>query len=129
MRIDKYLWATRYYKTRSIATSACKGGTVKLNKVSAKPAKDVFIGDEISLRKDHLTHTFRVIDIPKSRVGAKLVDQYRIDTTPKEAIEQAKEIQKTQQYYRNKGLGRPTKKDRREIEEYLDSNEKQSEDL
>lgn len=128
MRIDKYLWATRYYKTRSLATSACKGGTVKLNKTSAKPAKDVFVGDEISLRKNQLTHTFRVIDIPKSRVGAKLVDQYRIDTTPKEAIEQAKEIQKSQKYYRDKGVGRPTKKDRREIETYLDSNKEQQED-
>lgn len=129
MRIDRYLWATRYYKTRSIAANACKGGTVKLNKKSAKPAKDVFVGDEISLRRNQVTYTLRVIDLPKSRVGAKLVDQYRIDTTSREAIEQAKENQSTQQYYRNKGLGRPTKKDRREIEEYIDSNRNPEEDL
>jgi len=129
MRIDKYLWATRYYKTRSVAARACKGGTVKLNKKSAKPAKDVFVGDEISLRRNQITYTLRVIDIPKSRVGAKLVDQYRIDTTPKEAIEQARENQSTQQYYRDKGQGRPTKKDRREIEEYIDSNRNPEEDL
>src|SRR5690554_4195601 len=128
MRIDKYLWATRYYKTRSIAARACKGGTVKLNKASAKPAKDVFVGDEISLRKNQITYTLRVIDLPKSRVGAKLVDQYRIDTTPKEDIEALKQIRSTQQYYRNKGLGRPTKKDRRDIEEFFDKNNKQ-EDL
>lgn len=119
MRIDKYLWATRYYKTRSMAAAACKGGTVKLNKSNAKPAKDVFIGDEISLRKDQITYTLKVIDIPKSRVGAKLVDQYRIDTTPKESIEQLKEIRKTQAYYRSKGMGRPTKKDREAIEDFI----------
>lgn len=122
MRIDKYLWATRYYKTRSQAANACKGGTVKLNKTSTKPAKDVFIGDEISLRKDQITYTLRVIDLPKSRVGAKLVDQYRIDTTPKESLEELKEIRSTQAYYRNKGVGRPSKKDRRDIEEFLDNN-------
>lgn len=119
MRIDKFLWATRYYKTRSMAATACKGGTVKLNKKNAKPAKDVFIGDEISVRKDQITYTLKVIDIPKSRVGAKLVDQYRIDTTPKESMEQLKEIRKTQAYYRNKGLGRPTKKDRDAIEDFI----------
>lgn len=129
MRIDKYLWATRYYKTRSKAADACKGGTVKVNKTSVKPAKDVFVGDEISLRRNQITYTLRVIDIPKSRVGAKLVDQFRVDTTPKESLNQAKEIQKSQQYYRNKGLGRPTKKDRRDIDTYLQENHKQEEDL
>lgn len=129
MRIDKYLWATRYYKTRSKAADACKGGTVKVNKTSVKPAKDVFVGDEISLRRNQITYTLRVIDIPKSRVGAKLVDQFRIDTTPKESLNQAKETQKSQQYYRNKGLGRPTKKDRRDIDTYLQENHKQEEDL
>lgn len=128
MRIDKYLWATRYFKTRSKASTACKGGTVKLNKTSAKPSKDVFVGDEISLRKDQVTYTLKVIDLPKSRVGPKLVDQFRIDITPKAAIEQAKEIQAAQQYYRNKGEGRPTKKDRRDIEEYLDNTYKPQED-
>lgn len=129
MRIDRYLWATRYYKTRNQAANACKGGTVKLNKKSAKPARDVFVGDEISIHKNQITYTFRVIDLPKSRVGAKLVDQYRIDTTPKEAFEQAKEKRQVQQYYRNKGLGRPTKKDRRSIEEFIDNKQNQEEEL
>lgn len=129
MRIDRYLWATRYYKTRNQATNACKGGTVKLNNKSAKPAIDVFVGDEISVRRDQITYTLRVIDLPNSRVGAKLVDQYRIDTTPREAIEQARENRKTQQYYRNKGLGRPTKRDRRSIEEFIESKRDQNEDI
>lgn len=123
MRIDIYLWATRYYKTRNQAANACRGGTVKLNNKSAKPARDVFVGDEITVRKNQISYTLRVIDLPKSRVGAKLVDQYRIDTTPKEAIEQAKQNQKTQQYYRNKGLGRPTKRDRRAIEGFLNNSQ------
>lgn len=129
MRIDRYLWATRYYKTRNQATNACKGGTVKLNNKSAKPAIDVFVGDEISVRRDQITYTLRVIDLPNSRVGAKLVDQYRIDTTPREAIEQARENRKTQQYYRNKRLGRPTKRDRRSIEEFIESKRDQNEDI
>lgn len=129
MRIDRYLWATRYYKTRNQATNACKGGTVKLNNKSAKPAIDVFVGDEISVRRDQITYTLRVIDLPNSRVGAKLVDQYRIDTTPREAIEQARENRKTQQYYRNKGLGRPTKRDRRSIEEFIERKRDQNEDI
>lgn len=128
MRIDKYLWATRYFKTRSKAADACKGGTVKLNKASVKPAKDVFIGDKISVRKNQITYSFRIIDLPKSRMGAKLVDQYRIDTTPKDVLKHQEEIQASQKYYRNKGLGRPTKKDRRAIEEFLDHNQEGSKD-
>ncbi len=119
MRIDKYLWAVRYFKTRSMATAAINKGHVTINEKQVKASKEVFPGDKISLRKDQINYKIEVLDIPPNRVGAKLVDIYRIDTTPKEAFEQQALIRKSQDYYRAKGLGRPTKKDRRDIDDYL----------
>ncbi len=120
MRIDKYLWCTRYYKTRSIATEACKKGHVKLNNVNIKPSKDVFSGEELTIRKNQINYQIIVLDIPKNRVGAKLVDLYRKDITPKEAFENQDLLKFSKDYYRKKGTGRPTKKDRRDIEDYTD---------
>jgi len=123
MRIDKYLWCTRYFKTRSIATEACKKGHVKINKKSIKPSKEVFVGETILVRKNQINYEFIVLDTPKNRVGAKLVDLYRKDTTPKEAFENQELLKFAKDYYRKKGEGRPTKKDRREIEFYLNTDE------
>ncbi len=118
MRIDKYLWCTRYYKTRNIATEACKKGHVRINDAVVKPSKEVFNGEKIILRKNQINYQFIVLDIPKSRVGAKLVDLYRKDTTPKEAFERQDLLKYSKDYYRKKGTGRPTKKDRRDIDNY-----------
>ncbi len=120
MRIDKYLWCTRYYKTRSIATEACKKGHIKLNNANVKPSKDVFSGEELTIRKNQINYQIIVLDIPKNRVGAKLVDLYRKDITPKEAFENQDLLKFSKDYYRKKGTGRPTKKDRRDIEDYTD---------
>ena len=120
MRVDKYLWSTRYYKTRNIATTACKKGQVKIKNQVVKPSREVYPMDEITVRKNQINYQFTVLDIPASRVGAKLVDIYRKDTTPKEAFEQNEMLQYSKDYYRKKGAGRPTKKDRREIEGYLE---------
>ena len=120
MRIDKYLWSIRYFKTRNIATAACKKGHVKVNDNVVKPSRNVYPTDKISLRKNQINYQITVLDLPKSRVGAKLVDIYRKDTTPKEAFEHTDLLQYSKTYYRKKGVGRPTKKDRREIEDYLD---------
>ncbi|MFT6994240.1 MAG: ribosome-associated heat shock protein Hsp15 [Maribacter sp.] len=120
MRIDKYLWSTRYFKTRNISTNACKKGHIKINDNVAKPGREVFPMDTIIVRKNQINYQFTVLDIPPSRVGAKLVDMYRKDTTPKEAFEHNELLQYSKEYYRKKGAGRPTKKDRREIEDYLD---------
>lgn len=121
MRIDKFLWNTRYFKTRNIATTACKKGHAKINGQTAKPGREVFPMDEVTVRKNQINYTFTVLDIPESRVGAKLVDIYRKDTTPKEAFEHNELLQYSKEYYRKKGIGRPTKKDRREIDEFLDT--------
>lgn len=120
MRIDKYLWCTRYYKTRSIATEACKKGHVKLDGSNVKPSKEVFNGEKLTIRKNQVNYEMIVLDLPKNRVGAKLVDLYRKDVTPKEAFENQELLKYSKDYYRKKGAGRPTKKDRRDIDNYND---------
>ena len=120
MRLDKYLWATRYYKTRSIATEVCKKGHIKLKGSKVKPSKEIFIGDSLVVRKNQINYEFLVLDIPPGRVGAKLVDLYRKDITPKEAFENQELLRASKEYYHKKGSGRPTKKDRRDIEGYTE---------
>ncbi len=123
MRIDKYLWCTRYYKTRSIATTACKKGAIKVNNEVVKPSREVYPGDTIQLRKEQINYSLEVLDLPESRVGAKLVNLYRLDTTPKEAFENQELLKYAQDYYRKRGTGRPTKKDRRDLDDFTDTSE------
>ena len=120
MRIDKYLWCTRYFKTRNIATTACQKGQVRINDQVVKPSREVYPTDNVIVRKNQVDYHFEVLEIPKSRMGAKLVDLYRKDTTPAENLEQNELLKYSKDYYRQKGSGRPTKKDRRDIEDYLD---------
>ncbi|AJR04602.1 RNA-binding S4 domain-containing protein [Siansivirga zeaxanthinifaciens] len=120
MRIDKYLWCVRYFKTRNIATTACKKGHVRINQEVVKPSREVYALDIIELRKDQINYKLKVNDIPESRVGAKLVDIYRTDITPKEQFEAKELLKYSQDYYRKKGVGRPTKKDRRDIDDFKD---------
>jgi len=123
MRIDKYLWCVRYFKTRSLATTACKKGQIRIDEVAVKPSREVFIGDKVMIRKNQINYSLTVNDIPENRISAKLVDIYRIDTTPKEAFETRELLKFSKAYYRKKGVGRPTKKDRRDIEDFRDENE------
>ncbi len=123
MRIDKYLWCTRYFKTRSLATEACKKGHIKINDSNVKPSKDIFSSEKITIRKNQINYQIIVLGIPKSRVGAKLVDLYRKDITPQEAFDNQDLLKYSKDYYRKKGAGRPTKKDRRDIEEYRDDSD------
>jgi ribosome-associated heat shock protein Hsp15 len=120
MRIDKYLWCIRFYKTRNIATEACKKGHIRINGDGIKPSKMVYNNDKISVRKNQINYEIEVLDIPKSRIGAKLVNLYRKDITPKEAFEKLELLQYSKDYYRKKGAGRPTKKDRRELDDYAE---------
>lgn len=121
MRIDKYLWCIRVFKTRSIASEACKKGHVKLENTNCKPSKEVYGNELISIRKNQIDYKIKVLDIPKSRIGAKLVDLYRKDITPKEAFEKTELLKYAKDYYRKKGTGRPTKKDRRDIDGYYEA--------
>lgn len=120
MRIDKYLWCVRYYKTRNMATEACKKNHISVNGQVAKSSKEVFPMDKITIRKDQINYQLTVLDIPQNRVGAKLVDIYRKDETPKEAFEHLELLKLSKEHYRTKGQGRPTKKDRRDIEGFYD---------
>ena len=124
MRIDKYLWCVRYFKTRNSASTACKKGHVRVNDVIAKPSRELFPTDKLVVRINQINYQLTVLDIPPSRVGAKLVDVYRMDTTPKSEFEAQELLKYSKDYYRQKGEGRPTKKDRREIDGYLDNDER-----
>ena len=120
MRVDKYLWCVRYFKTRNLATIACKKGHVKVNGDAVKPSREVYATDKIVVRKNQINYQLTVNDIPANRVGAKLVDIYRTDTTPKSEFEANELLKYSKDYYRKKGVGRPTKKDRRDIDGFKD---------
>ena len=129
MRIDKYLWCTRYYKTRNIATEACKKGHITVNGQQVKPSREVFPSDKISVRRDQINYKLTVLDIPANRVGPKLVDIYRKDETPAEAFEHLELLKLSKEHYRARGTGRPTKKDRRDLDDYADDFEDETDEI
>ncbi len=118
MRIDKYLWSIRSFKTRNQASTAVKKGSVRINGRVAKPAKEIYPGDKISYRLNQITYKLEVIDLPLSRVGAKLVALYCLDLTSKEIYEQIKMVRGTRDGQRYQGTGRPTKKERRDLDDF-----------
>ena len=120
-RIDKYLWAIRAFKTRTDATEACKGGKVKIAGVNAKPSKEVKPGDVLTVKKGSVTYTYKVLQPLERRVGAKLVPEYALNLTPASELEKLRTPVETFFITRDRGAGRPTKKDRREIEEIWDA--------
>ena len=123
MRVDKYLWCVRYFKTRSIATNACKKGQVKINDVAVKPSREVFPSDTIQIRKNQVNYIIEVLDHPPSRVGAKLVGLHYVDKTPAENLEKLDLLKYSKDYYRKKGTGRPTKKDRRDLDDFYEKDD------
>ena len=116
VRIDKFLWAIRAFKTRTEAADACKGGKVKVAGVNAKPSRDVKEGEVITVRKGAVTYTYQVLRPTESRVGAKLVPEFALDLTPDSEKEKLRAPVETFFVTRERGAGRPTKKDRREME-------------
>ncbi|MDH6252634.1 ribosome-associated heat shock protein Hsp15 [Chryseobacterium sp. H1D6B] len=121
MRIDKFLWSIRFYKTRSIATEEVKKNRISIGEVTVKPSKEVKEGDVIKIRKNQIDYKIKVIQIPKSRMAAKLVSLHIKDVTDKEQHELLKLRKMAQDYYRTRGEGRPTKKDRRDIDGYVEN--------
>lgn len=118
VRVDKWLWATRVFKTRTLATTACNAGKVKLKGNSVKPSYVVKIGDEFQVKKNSIQFTFRVIGIIARRKSAKEVEPFIQNITPPNEIEKAKFFYDSTVVIRAKGLGRPTKKERREQDEF-----------
>jgi ribosome-associated heat shock protein Hsp15 len=115
IRIDKWLWSVRLFKTRSMATDACNAGKVKMNGTNLKPSKEVKTDEIYNVKIGQLDKTVQVIDIPKSRVSAALVPDYYVDLTSEEEYNRVKSLRTTFEY-RDHGVGRPTKRDRRQIE-------------
>lgn len=120
MRLDKYLWAVRLYKTRSMAADACQCGKVKMTSDGRdlKPAHDVKVGERYSINLDQLHKEIEVLAIPPNRVGAPLVQGFMIDRTPQEEYERIRMARQYAFEKRDRGIGRPTKRERREIEEF-----------
>lgn len=115
IRIDKFLWSVRVYATRSLATEECKKGRVTIGDIAVKAARVVKVGDIILVRKNPVTYSYRVLELLGKRVGAKLVAQYVEDITSPEELQKLDESQGGALFFRDRGAGRPTKKDRRDI--------------
>ena len=116
VRIDKYLWAVRLYKTRTLATEACRKGRVSMDDMPAKPSRTIAAGDVIEVKKMPVVYSYRVKDPIEKRVGAKIVDQYVEDITPQDELQKL-EMQDDFFVKRDRGAGRPTKKERRLLDD------------
>ena len=119
LRIDKWLWSVRLFKTRSQATQACKAGKVKIDDVSVKPSREAKQGSIITIQAGTIKKTVKVIELLHKRVGARLVNQYMEDLTPEEEYLKLEKTKKQPIHTRPKGLGRPTKKERRDIDNWF----------
>lgn len=119
IRVDKYLFAMRLYKTRTIAADACKKGRITMGGAQLKPSRTFHIGDVFSVRKGPITYTYRIKQLSENRLGAKLVPDYLQDITAPDQLELLELARLAGQTGRDRGTGRPTKKDRREIETFL----------
>ena len=115
-RLDKWLWAVRVFKTRALATAACRAGSVAINELPAKPARNVHADELVCVRLGLMVRTLRVGGVPRSRVGAKLVAEFCTDLTPPSEWEKVKQHRVQQLLAREKGSGRPTKRDRRMLD-------------
>jgi ribosome-associated heat shock protein Hsp15 len=120
VRIDKWLWSVRIYKTRSQATEACRKGHVSIGNLPVKPSRAVHINEIIKVRKSPIVRTFKVLGLAEKRMSAKLTEDFIEDITPPEELE-LQEMQKNMRWItREPGTGRPTKKDRRELDDFFD---------
>jgi len=119
--MDKWLWAVRVFKTRSLASDACRHGRVTIAGLPVKASREVKVNDVIVVKKDELTRTFKVLQLLQQRVGAPAAKEYVEDQTPESELQKAREPLLPPAFYRPKGAGRPTKKERRAINDILES--------
>ena len=129
IRMDKWLWAVRVYRTRSLATDACKAGHVKVDGSAVKPSRAVALGDIVTATVGRITRKLKVVSPIERRVGAKLLDQYIEDLTPPKEFEKSRLLDLPPLYRYSKGKGRPTKRDRREIDRLESSNRNSIDDV
>lgn len=119
VRIDKWLWCVRLFKTRAAATAACRAGSVLINDTPVKPARELRSGELVHVRQGLVTRTLRFLGTPASRVAAKKVPEFCVDLTPEEELAKARRAPVQQFLAREKGSGRPTKRDRRQLDQLL----------
>ena len=119
-RLDKWLWSVRVFKTRPLATAACRAGKVLIGELEAKPGRDVHVGETITVRVGVITRTLQVGGLPRSRVAAKQLPEFMADLTPPAEYERAKQAGIEHMLARERGRGRPTKKDRRDMGRLFD---------
>ncbi len=120
VRIDKWLWAVRLYKTRSLATEACKKGKVLIQNVAVKPSRTVKVGEIVQVRQNPVVYSFKVIALAQNRMNAKLVPGFMENVTTPDQLELIELAKIAAQSGRARGTGRPTKKERRELDEYVE---------
>ncbi len=120
VRLDKYLWAVRIFKTRSDAADAIRNNKVTVNGAYAKPSREVKTGDRIAVRKMQITYAYKVLGLVSSRQPAKNVPDYCLDITPQEELDKLHVPRETVFVFRERGTGRPTKKERREMDSLMD---------
>ena len=120
VRIDKWMWATRIFKTRTIAAEACKKGRVSVSGTTVKPSRTIKIGDIIQVRKPPVTYSFKVLALTENRMGAKLVPEFLENVTPPEQMEILELSLISGFINRSKGMGRPTKRDSRELKKFTE---------
>lgn len=118
VRIDKWIWAVRIFKTRTVAADACKKGRVMIGDTQVKPSRTVKVGDIVKVRKPPVTYSFRVLALTENRLGAKLVADYMENITPKAELDMLEIVKISGFVDRRKGLGRPTKREGRQLEEF-----------
>lgn len=121
IRLDKYLWAVRIFKTRSDAADAIRHNRVLVNDAYAKPSREVKVGDHISVRRERVTYSYKVLDLVSSRQPAKNVANYCLNCTPQSELDKLNVPHETIFVFRERGMGRPTKKDRRDIDSLMDN--------
>lgn len=121
VRVDKWLWAVRVFKTRTIATEACKKGRVVIGDVAVKPSRMIHEGDVVKVRKPPVTYSFEVLALTENRLGAKLVPEYMRNVTPQSELHLLDMVKISGFVDRRKGLGRPTKREGRQLSEFTDS--------
>ncbi|QIK61359.1 RNA-binding S4 domain-containing protein [Dysgonomonas sp. HDW5A] len=120
VRIDKWLWAVRLFKTRTLAVEACKKGRIMIQGTNIKPSRMIRVGDVIQIKKPPITYSFKVLDLSEKRMGAKLVPEFMEDATPQSEYD-ILELSKVSGFIdRDRGAGRPTKKDRRDLVDFID---------
>ena len=117
-RIDKWLWAVRIFKTRTLASEACSGGKIKIDGTAVKASRDIKAGDIIQISKGMIKYIYRVKNTAEKRMGAKLVPDFLEDMTPEEELAKLKSAQKQPIQTREKGQGRPTKRERRNMDKF-----------